>query len=104
MATSLTASILATRMVQSYVDRPGNPVENKPPLYDMLHNLFPNLCKYEKVIDVFPTLLGCIVVYYIIFEKMDHVKLCRIAALTHHVHPMHHGSGDSVTFSHLRAR
>ena len=81
MTTAVAASVLATHLTQKYVDRPGNPVENQPPLYDILHQFFPNLCKYERFIDLLPTLLGFVVLYLVLFRNVDYVKPCHTIAI-----------------------
>lgn len=44
------------------LDKIGKSMDQTP-LYDALHNLFPNLSSYDKIIDLFPILLGTIVLY-----------------------------------------
>lgn len=53
-------------------------------LPDVIHTSMPDLSKYEKLIDLFPIVLGCIVIYlsFVLHPKMNVKELLfRITAL-----------------------
>ena len=80
MAALLAGSLLAAHLAERIVDRPGNPVENAPPLYDILHEVLPDMTRHEQLIDLLPIVLGLVVVYLVLFDGMHHGDVCRMLA------------------------
>ena len=58
----LVSSIVLNEHATKKLDKIGSS-RNEGPLYDVFHSLLPNLSAYDKVIDLFPVVLGAIVLY-----------------------------------------
>lgn len=58
----LLGSVFLNEHATKKLDKIGSS-RNEDPLYDKFHSLLPNLSAYDKVIDLFPVVLGAIVLY-----------------------------------------
>lgn len=64
-----TVAVATTKLAQYNVDRIRYTREK--PLYDILHQVIPNLKRYERLIDLVPVLLGIAVLYLYMYDNLD---------------------------------
>ena len=73
----LVSSVICSKLSQSKVDSFGCNIKQTEPLFDMVHNSFPNLSHYEKVIDYLPLILGAFV-FILAVTKHPELKLDKL--------------------------
>ena len=75
-----TVAYVISKVAQYNADRIRYDYKCEKPLYDFLHQVIPNLKRYELLIDLVPILLGATVFYLYIYDNLEQ-KLIRDAII-----------------------